>query len=307
MHNKLTRYSVFKFLAENLKKYIQFDKEDNEPDDSLISAIVLIKTLLEGVEELLNKEYEKLDKKEIPQESSIIYDDILVVLSRNVKESETYSSELKSNFAILKKLNKLEKLLNEAKNTKKKTWYSARRLVFHYLKQTTNLSEKIFNIYTENIIEVLDGITDDYFSDKNEVEIFSEKIEKRAFLSYAYDDKLFTLGIFFMFLENEILLYIDWIFNEKTDDTEELKKELDFILSNCDYFIFLRTLNSELSIAGSKQIRQWCSWEIGRFYEYAGTKKGTKFCINTFDIKEENNALLKNFRFFETIGDIKSS
>ena len=74
----------------------------------------------------------------------------------------------------------MEKLLNEAKNTKKKTWYSARRLVFHYLKQTTNLSEKIFNIYTENIIEVLDGITDDYFSDKNEVEIFSEKIEKRA-------------------------------------------------------------------------------------------------------------------------------
>lgn len=226
-------------------------------------------------------------------------------MTENIEKSEEYWSAIKDDLPIMDKLRDLEKFLDKSKMKEKKTWYAVRQLIFHYLKQVIDLSEKIFNIYIEEITNSLVEVKIDYFGDQSRISVISQEVEERAFLSYAYTDKLYTLGIFLMFLENHILLYVDWIFNEKNNNIKKLKNDIDFILSNCNYFIFLRTPNSELSIKGARHIRQWCSWEIGKFYEYAKTEEKSKYIIDSFGTETKNNDLLENFYFFEVIGDIK--
>jgi len=51
------------------------------------------------------------------------------------------------------------------------------------------------------------------------------------------------------------------------------------VLKNSDQFLFLQSLNSELQIKGSHNIKGWCSWEMGNYYSI---KKREKYYIELY-------------------------
>ncbi len=118
--------------------------------------------------------------------------------------------------------------------------------------------------------------------------------KKQAFLSYAFEDKLYTIALFFFFQNNNIFLYIDWMNNGKEKEGIILKESLDKALNESDYLVFLRTPNSELKIGGNYYIRPWCAWELGNFYDKQGAKE--KFYIDLYDHKKIDNLQLAGVR-----------
>lgn len=320
----LTRYNVFKFLANNLSTYIPENSENNQAD--FIAAISTIQMLLKNVEGLISEgpgiTKKKLDmnskdeglfptetdsKYTMDDKGSVKsgdlenkYNEITKLLEKNITKSEITFGVKEIDLSFLKK--KISKDLS----SKEKTWYASKQLVFTYIKGVTELSEKIFRIYRKQINKMLNNLSiDSFFNDDNNV-VLSKEVSSRGFLSCAYDDNIYTLGLFLFFLEKGILLYVDWIFNKKNQDILQLKSDLDCVLSNCQYFFFLRTLNSELSIKGSRQIRQWCSWEIGKFYQYAVDLERKKFFIDTFNVNEKPNDLLSDFSNLKRIDEIRN-
>ncbi|WP_314180533.1 hypothetical protein [Abiotrophia defectiva] len=95
----------------------------------------------------------------------------------------------------------------------------------------------------------------------------TEKIRKnQVFLSHAYVDRLYTLGLFLYFYDKGIYLYIDWMHQAENMATKNLKEKLTKEIYQSSQILFLRTLNSELALhGGNKQVREWCAWEIGAF------------------------------------------
>lgn len=298
MDEILTRYNVFHYLSENLSNFFSNKRLDSTESESnrrdLIAAIRSITLLLDGVEETSDERI--LNNEPL----SMIYDNLVLILQRNIENCKSTLFDIDSIENI--EFHDLELLLE--KIPKNKTWYATRQLLFNYLKQVNILSEKLFKFYQIDIELNLNSLQSDNFQDVDNFNlVLNNTVRHRAFLSYSYDDKFYTLGIFLIFLENGILLYVDWIFNAKKADIKQLKYDIDMIMFRCDYFIFLRTLNSELSIKGSRQIRQWCSWEIGRFYQYTTELRKEKFYIDTFDSEEQTNELLKDFSKLVKISD----
>ena len=101
----------------------------------------------------------------------------------------------------------------------------------------------------------------------------------QVFLSHAFDDKLYTLALFVFMLENNILLYVDWLFSPEFKDGMQIKCNLSWELYKSSQLLFLRTINSELNIRGGS-IRGWCSWELGAFYSMPN--KLNKFYIEVY-------------------------
>lgn len=322
LDTNLTRYNVLKFLVNNLSTYIPENSENDQKD--FITAISPIQILLKNVEELISEspiitktqldiksKNEGIVSAEIDSKDNMVdkgsaetsdlenkYDEITNLLGKNIIKSEAAFGESEIDLLFLKKITGKEL------SSKEKTGYACKQLVFKYLKGVTELSEKIFRIYRNQIKEMLDNLSIDYFFNNNNNVVLSKKVNTRGFLSCAYDDSIYTLGLFLIFLENGVLLYVDWIFNKKNQNILQLKSDLDCVLSNCQYFFFLRTLNSELSIKGSRQIRQWCSWEIGKFYQYAVNLERKKFYIDTFNINERPNDLLRDFNNLKRIDEL---
>jgi hypothetical protein len=143
----------------------------------------------------------------------------------------------------------------------------------------------ITTIVSENI---------DFNSDIESSYDFPEHVNQ-VFLSYAHVDKLYTLGLFHIFKDNGIFLYIDWMNNGEITEVDKLKSTLNKAMEDSKQFLFLRTLNSELGILGSGQIRQWCSWEIGNYY---CKNKQEKFYTNIYEITSSitTSKLLETFK-----------
>lgn len=91
-----------------------------------------------------------------------------------------------------------------------------------------------------------------------------------VFASYAYDDKFFTILIFFEFYFQGIYLYFDWMHHDKLEG-EMIKSELTEEMRNAEQLLFLRSAQTELKLPG-RMIRGWCSWELGNFYSYCEEK-----------------------------------
>lgn len=108
----------------------------------------------------------------------------------------------------------------------------------------------------------------------------------KVFLSYAFDDRLFALSLFFYLKRKGIFLYVDWIFSPEFKDGVHIKNNLLSHLNNCKQLLFLRTINSELGISNNRYIRGWCSWELGNFYNING---GTdKYYISLYRSKNKH-------------------
>jgi len=95
----------------------------------------------------------------------------------------------------------------------------------------------------------------------------------RVFLSYAHEDRLYTLCLHIFMRSHGIFLYVDWLFCSAFESGVDIKQNLKNELNAAEQFLFLRTINSELQIKGNHTIRGWCAWEMGVFYTGVSTKE----------------------------------
>ncbi|MDM8533915.1 hypothetical protein QUF55_04330, partial [Clostridiaceae bacterium HSG29] len=127
----------------------------------------------------------------------------------------------------------------------------------------------------------------DEYKNKNEL--------KKVFLSYAFEDYLYTIALFIFFKRNKIFLYIDWMHNDSLANGIDLKDSLNAVLEKSEQLLFLRSINSELNISGSQYIRPWCSWETGNFYGTDLSNKSEKFFLNLYGKLPHDNVQLHGF------------
>ncbi len=148
-------------------------------------------------------------------------------------------------------------------------------------KRTSKAKSKIFKtdrdeINNKDILKlVLQTIEDEFFFNKTECRFIAELIRDKSskskhlhkvFLSYAYEDKLYTLLLYIICLRYDIELHIDWMHNDDIPKCAELKKSLKNDISKCSQFLFLDTPASQLNVKGYHGLRQWCAWEVGIAY-----------------------------------------
>ena len=105
----------------------------------------------------------------------------------------------------------------------------------------------------------------------------------QVFLSYASEDRLYTLCLYIYMSFQGINLYVDWLFSDFKENGVYIKHHLFRALMNSEQFLFLRSLNSELQIKGSHNIKGWCSWEMGNYYNI---KKREKYYIELYSRPE---------------------
>ena len=114
----------------------------------------------------------------------------------------------------------------------------------------------------------------------------------QTFLSYAYDDKGVTLGLYLYFLNNGGFLYVDWMWHGELHGVK-IKNSIYHELLNSSQFLFLRSPSSELETGqGERMIRQWCSWEIGNYFNLKDNKK---YFTNFYKAKKPTNEILCDF------------
>lgn len=164
----------------------------------------------------------------------------------------------------LKKLEKIPKTIKESSNQ----YYKFNSLI------------NVLNEVTEEILKK-EKITKDNFRKK----IKLKKFKSYVFLSHAFYDQLYTFCLFIFMYEKGILLYVDWIFSEEFDSGVDIKANLFRHLVDAEQLLFLRTINSELNIRGSGNIRGWCSWELGSFYTIKEENKDEKYYIALYENK----------------------
>lgn len=127
---------------------------------------------------------------------------------------------------------------------------------------------------------------------------FNKEVYTKVFLSYAYTDKLYTVGLYCYFLGQGIELYIDWMYNPYLKDGKVLKEKLRENLAQSEQFLFLRSANSELHLGGSYYVRPWCAWELGNYYEHI---KDEKYYISLYGMPRTNNMQLDGLKMLRSI------
>lgn len=119
----------------------------------------------------------------------------------------------------------------------------------------------------------------------------------KTFLSYAFDDKGLSFALYLYFLNHGGFLFVDWMWNGKITDSYLLKQIISNEIKTSNQFLFVRTTASELRVKGNYTIKQWCSWEIGNFYD---VNKDNKFMIAFYD-SNTNNQILETFKIMKDV------
>lgn len=147
-----------------------------------------------------------------------------------------------------------------------------RRCILKILNAITDFqNNQIVDI--DNLIEIL----------QREFPLNGENRRNQVFLSHAYIDRVYTLGLFLYFYDKGIYLYIDWMHQSQGLITKKIKSNLLLAINNSAQLLFMRTLNSELGLqGGSRQIREWCAWEIGAFDYKSNNTSSEGFYIDRY-------------------------
>lgn len=210
------------------------------------------------------------------------------LLSNNEKKLEEQSLSVKNN---AEKRSSIE-------NKKRKIKIDIRRIISKVLDTITELQNKqIKDIDIDVIVKIIRE--DDKYID------FREK--NQVFLSHAFVDKLYTLGLFLYFYDQNVYLYVDWMHQPKNSKTKKLKDNLIQEIKKSDQLLFLRTLNSELALQGGKrQIREWCAWEIGTFDYKTNGLDESRFYIDRFRQNKQSKSRSQLIQDFQPLVGIKN-
>lgn len=149
----------------------------------------------------------------------------------------------------------------------------------------------------DNLIEIL----------RREFPVNEENRRNQVFLSHAYIDRVYTLGLFLYFYDKGIYLYIDWMHQSQGLFTRNLKHNLIAAINNSAQLLFLRTLNSELGLqGGSRQIREWCAWEIGTFDYKSNNTSSEGFYIDRYRQNRQVKSRSKLIQDYQPLRAIKN-
>lgn len=298
---------------------IKFLKEYNL--NSFVTIIELSNILVKELEDILFL----LDSNEIDLRRLILY------LSRALKEFENSLFSYDLNNKDIKRLmveisswfDKEEKLIAEISSLSK---YKERLMEQNLLLEDDELKRsnieknkrKIETDIRRIISKVLDAIANHQNNRIKDIDTIVQVINKnysntgenkrnQVFLSHAFVDKLFTLGLFLYFFEQNVYLYIDWMHQPKNSKTKKLKNNLIREIQKSNQLLFLRTLNSELALQGGKRkIREWCAWEIGTFdFKTNGLDKNC-FYIDRFRQNKQSKSRSQLIQDFQPLVGIKN-
>lgn len=270
--DKLTRAKLYRFVAnDNNGRYLQMILENYKTVSQVFADSA---NLVEVIEEhyLLSENFS--DKK---------YAHFKSFLSENVwlVKDEMFSLYIR----------------NEFENIKNPTDVNSFNKAF---KQMIDIISKYQNkIINDNLIPLNEAS----LNDSKNINTNNEPIPQ-TFLSYAYDDKGISLGLFLYFLINGGFLYVDWMWNNKLLGIE-IKNKMYEQLKKSKYLLFLRTPNSELPYKyGRKMIREWCAWEIGCFFDPKLSNR--KFYTSFYSNAKAESELLSDFKILLSVekGDI---
>lgn len=206
-------------------------------------------------------------------------------------EKLNFDNQFRKNLKLCEKQDELFSKLGITRDMKEKM--SNEVLKKRRLKNTAKLNDYKFNA----LVNFLNDINKSVIKNINLKDIalvffnqYKEKTKNKVFLSYAYDDKLYTLPLFINFLNHGIFLYVDWIFNNREKDGRKIKESLITNLRDSSQLLFLRSTKSELAIPGngkgSSTIRGWCSWELGSFYTQG--KSNEKYYTNIYRLPNKH-------------------
>lgn len=187
---------------------------------------------------------------------------------------------------------------SKIESNKRKIKTNIRRNISKILDAIAELqNEQIEDIGIENIVEII----------KRKDEYIDLRKKNQVFLSHAFVDRLYTLGLFLYFYDQNVYLYVDWMHQPKNSKTKKLKGNLIQEINKSDQLLFLRTLNSELALQGGKrQIREWCAWEIGTFdYKKNGLDE-SRFYIDRFRQNKHSKSKSQLIQDFQPLLGIKN-
>lgn len=298
---------------------IKFLKEYNL--NSLVTKTELSNGLVKELEDILFL----LDSNEIDLRRLVLY------LSRALKkfENSLFSYDLKHKdikklmLEISSWLDKEEKLIAEISSLSN---YKERLMEKESLVEDDELKRsdieknkrKIETDIRRIISKVLDAIANHQNNQIKDidtiVQIINEKYSNtgrnkrnQVFLSHAFVDRLFTLGLFLYFYQQNVYLYVDWMHQPKNSKTKKLKGNLIQEIIKSDQLLFLRTLNSELALQGGKrQIREWCAWEIGTFDYKTNGSGGSRFYIDRFRQNKQSKSRSQLIQDFKPLRGIQN-
>lgn len=189
-----------------------------------------------------------------------------------------------------------EQKSNSLEKNRKKIESDTRRVISKVLDAITEYQ----NNQTEGINNIVEII-------KKHYKISNKSINNQVFLSHAFADRLYTLGLFLYFYDQNVYLYIDWMSQDENSKTVALKKNLTQEIKNSNQLLFLRTLNSELLLQGGKKhIREWCAWEIGTFDYKINGLDNKRFYIDRYRLnkkRESRSQLIQDFQPLKGIKD----
>ncbi|HEL9598552.1 TPA: hypothetical protein ACGOW9_001396 [Streptococcus suis] len=289
---RLTRNRVLQYANELV---LEIEKENEVPAlQKLISEINLLVELTDNIESWIIRSVE--------QEKFILTEHDFKKLMNDLLE-------------------KIEKITNEKLKEKLQ-----KKLVFAHEENHKNINSqnysKLLRKQFAKLYSILVKYQDEsiHFSD-DMIKLINNRFGTerngfvQVFLSHAYLDRLYTLGLFKFFYDKGVYLYIDWMHNTASNQQNvvPLKQLLGQELDNSNQLLFLRTINSELSISGGNhQVRQWCSWEIGYFEKSKGlnSQNNKLFYIDAYidetidEYYYSNNHksfLINNFNLFRNV------
>ena len=294
--NDLGRFaSLAEFSNEVVKELenILFLLDSNETD--LIEVVLKLQDelryfqLIDFVDNFDNKDLQKLlDEISLwlKKKEKLLAE--IELLSNNEKKLEEQSLSVKNN---AEKRSSIE-------NKKRKIKIDIRRIISKVLDTITELqNEKIKDIGIDVIVKIIRE-NDKYKDLEN---------KNRVFLSHAFVDKLYTLGLFLYFYDQNVYLYVDWMHQPKNSKTKKLKDNLIQEIKKSDQLLFLRTLNSELALQGGKrQIREWCAWEIGTFDYKTNGLDESRFYIDRFRQNKQLKSRSQLIQDFQPLVGIKN-
>lgn len=186
----------------------------------------------------------------------------------NIEQKFYYSNLIKEQFTI-----KESDFLNEKEYSKIIKSKKSNNQFNSLLKLMIAKSDKVFkknklDIYMKNFV------------------LNNDSTYNKVFLSYSYEDHLYTTALFFYFYSKNIYLYIDWMHNNYLPNGNKIKRSIFEEMNKCNQLLYLQPINVELNLSGNQGIKPWCAWEIGSFYrKNIGSHK---FFLDLY-FKDKNN------------------
>lgn len=187
----------------------------------------------------------------------------------------------------------LEEIIKERRNIL--SAYMPEKKIDEFYKKMKKNDNSIFN----SLLNVLNDISKERLKNfkLEKVAHDTDSDSHQVFLSYAFEDRLYTLCLYMYFLSQGVTLYVDWLYCDALPTGIDIKDNLTNELSNSKQFLFFRSANSELHIQGNVEIKGWCSWEMGTFYTLNNINQDEKYYIGLYDEKEiDPKSQLNGFR-----------